>query len=54
MECQATGDPKTGAASAKCGVMAGDENVNARAGVFATTNSSAGPVTKGLYGAVNA
>ncbi|XP_030556340.1 attacin-A [Drosophila novamexicana] len=54
MECQTSGDPKTGAASVRCGVMTGDEQVNARAGVFATTNSSAGPVTKGVYGAVNA
>lgn len=54
MDCQSTGDPKTGAASVRCGIMKGDENVNARAGVFAATNSSAGPVTKGVYGAVNA
>ncbi|ALC45721.1 AttD [Drosophila busckii] len=54
MECQAAGDPKTGAASARCGVMTGDEQASARAGVFAQTNSSAGPVTTGLYGAVNA
>ncbi|EDV93788.1 attacin-A [Drosophila grimshawi] len=53
MECQANGDPKTGAASMKCGVVAGDEQFNARAGVFATKDSVAGPVTKGVYGAVN-
>lgn len=54
MECQSGGDPKTGAASVRCGVVKGDDNVNARAGVFAETNSSASPVTKGVYGALNA
>ncbi|KAL7731296.1 hypothetical protein ACLKA6_014467 [Drosophila palustris] len=54
MDCHSSGNPKTGAASVTCGVMTGDEQANARAGVFAMTNSSAGPVTKGVYGAVNA
>lgn len=54
MELNAGGDPKTGAASFQGGIIKGDDQVNARAGVFATTNSSKGPVTKGLYGALNA
>ncbi|XP_034661615.1 attacin-A [Drosophila subobscura] len=54
MDCQATGNPKTGEALAKCGVTVGHEQVNARAGVFAATPGAGGPVTKGVYGAVNA
>ncbi|EDW34555.1 GL21518 [Drosophila persimilis] len=54
MDCQATGNPKTGEASARCGVMVGHDQANARAGVFAMTPSTGGPFTKGVYGAVNA
>lgn len=54
MDCQATGNPKTGQAAAQCGVMVGDDLANARAGVFASTPGTGGPVTKGVYGAVNA
>ncbi|KAH8369108.1 hypothetical protein KR009_001477 [Drosophila setifemur] len=54
MECQATGNPKTGEALARCGAMVGDDIVNARAGVFASTPGAGAPVTKGVYGAVNA
>ncbi|KAH8409698.1 hypothetical protein KR222_001858 [Zaprionus bogoriensis] len=54
MDCQTSGDPKTGAASVSCGIIKGDDKTNARAGVFAATNSHEGPVTKGVYGALNA
>ncbi|EDX12542.1 attacin-A [Drosophila simulans] len=54
MECQASGNPKTGEATAQCGVRVGDDLANARAGVFASTPGAGGPVTKGVYGAVNA
>ncbi|XP_017069131.2 attacin-A isoform X2 [Drosophila eugracilis] len=54
MDCQATGNPKTGEAIARCGVSVGDDLNNARAGVFASTPGAGGPVTKGVYGAVNA
>ncbi|XP_016990305.1 attacin-A [Drosophila rhopaloa] len=54
MDCQATGNPKTGQANAQCGVMVGDDLANARAGVFASTPGTGGPVTKGVYGALNA
>ncbi|KAH8340508.1 hypothetical protein KR059_000246 [Drosophila kikkawai] len=54
MDCQATGNPKTGEATAQCGVKVGDDLANARAGVFASTPGAGGPVTKGVYGAVNA
>ncbi|XP_022216159.2 LOW QUALITY PROTEIN: attacin-A [Drosophila obscura] len=54
MDCQATGNPKTGEALAKWGVMVGNDQANARAGVFAATPGTGGPVTKGVYGAVNA
>ncbi|XP_034114495.1 attacin-A-like [Drosophila albomicans] len=52
MDCHSSADPKTGAAFAKCGVIKGDEQTNAKAGVFAMTNG--GPVTKGVYAGVNA
>ncbi|KAH8280056.1 hypothetical protein KR018_002649 [Drosophila ironensis] len=54
MDCQATGNPKTGEASARCGVTLGNELANAKAGVFASTPGTGAPVTKGVYGAVNA
>lgn len=53
MDCQASGNPKTGEASARCGVKVGNEITNASAGVFASTPGTGGPVTKGVYGAVN-
>ncbi|XP_016960040.1 attacin-A [Drosophila biarmipes] len=54
MDCQATGNPKTGEATARCGVMVGGDQASARAGVFASTPGTGGPVTKGVYGTVNA
>ncbi|KAH8236566.1 hypothetical protein KR026_005629 [Drosophila bipectinata] len=53
MDCQASGNPKTGEASARCGVTVGNEITNAKAGVFASTPGLGGPVTKGVYGAIN-
>ncbi|XP_068157150.1 attacin-A [Drosophila tropicalis] len=53
MDCQATGNPKTGEASMNCGVKLGSDQANVKAGVFAETPFKGGPVTKGVYGAVN-
>ncbi|KAH8388236.1 hypothetical protein KR093_001549 [Drosophila rubida] len=53
MNCNSSVNPSTGAVSASCGVLKGDEHRNVNAGVFARNNFLEGPVTKGVYAGVN-